>query len=722
MLLLAPFLVHQAPIDRLDALAQSRDVEGLNQFLPTIPSRSPFSILKTGGAYIAGAKGWHAKSLVAPDGTEYVVFSTPLISEDAGELLFRVDPAGKLNFVPESDNLGVELDRHSFDLRFDLPGAKAIVVDNLQCHWAGPRRAHFLFRMSPTFNVRSIFDAKGDPVPYTQAGGIVAIAPGRGPLRFKVAYDGTVEMPGFDRQISAKEATLSGSVWYPMIARRPAPYDIAIHSAEDWTALAQGNLVGSRVAGGERVTRYRMDVPVVWYAATAGPYKTASTVIRGRQYAVMSSSMTEEEMQLQNVLNADVVDFYSRSFSPYPFKRWTSLDSWQFHGGPGALEAYSFATYPGGLPGRDAHEPSHTWWGGILNNDYLRSLWNESFANYCSGLFARNQPYGNREELGQAYVSVPTAFPFYKQAPLSDSGVDIGSAAAALGYGKGADVLQMLEDEMGTPMMLKAMKEWIRSNPPRHIGRWEDFEAVVNRVTGANHAWFFDQWVRRPGYPELSLSDVSWSGGRLTGRVAFKGDPYHIHTDLLIQMPDGSRTLRRVETTDRFEVDCPARPALVSLDPWQKLLRTRTREETAPTLERLAMRMKPYVDPAHRDYLSDWASGTPLTELPADLAGVALVGHPDTTPAMRALCQEVGFEVAGRILTYKGTKIDLDHGGAAALVDLPDGKQCLIALGRAKIGPSLGRARLLVFDEYGRTLRAATDPVTAGPLAFRFEP
>src|SRR5207253_8251632 len=100
------------------------------------------------------------------------------------------------------------------------------------------------------------------------------------------------------------------------------PYDIAIHSAANWTALAQGNLIGTQVKGKERITRFRMDVPVVWYAATAGPYKTEATVIRGRQYAVMSSSMTAEEMRLQNVLNADVVDFYSKSFKPYPFKRW----------------------------------------------------------------------------------------------------------------------------------------------------------------------------------------------------------------------------------------------------------------------------------------------------------------------------------------------------------------------------------------------------------------
>lgn len=722
MLLLAP-LLQQPPIQRLDALAQSRDVDGLNEYLAAPLPRSPFSILKTGGAYIAGAKGWHAKSLQTPDGASYVVFSTPLISEDAGELLFRVNQAGKLEYVPESDSLGVQLDRHSFDLRFDLAGARAILTDNLQCHWTGAPKSHFVFRLSPTFTVRSITDRTGGPVPFRQAGGIVAVAPTKAPLTFKIKYDGTVEMPGFDRQISNKEATLSGAVWYPMIARQPTPYDIAIHYRKDWSALAQGNLIGTETTAKERITRYRMDVPVVWYAATAGPYKTESTVIRGRQYAVMSSSMTREQMQLQNVLNSDIVDFYSTHFRPYPFKRWTSLDSWQFHGGPGALEAYSFATYPGGLPERDAHEPSHTWWGGILDNDYLRSLWNESFANYCPGLYARNQPYGKKGELQLAYLETPFVDSIYNAAPLTDSGVEIGPAAAAMGYGKGAYVLQMLEDEIGTDAMIRSMSQWVRTNPPRHIGRWEDFEATVNRVTGVDYSWFFDEWARRPGYANLSLSDVVWQGGQLSGKLIFKGDPYRMHLDLLIEMADGSRRFGRIETTNqsegRFEVNCPDRPALISLDPWQKALRNRASSERRVTLEG-NRRVKWYLDPTHKDYLSPLGASS-MAALPSDLAGVGIIGHPDTTPAMRDLCKRAGFEVSGQTLTYNGTKIDLDHGGALAVLDLPDGKHTVIALGKAKFAPDLGQARLLVYDEYGRTLRALTDPVEAGPLAYRFE-
>ena len=42
----------------------------------------------------------------------------------------------------------------------------------------------------------------GKRVPFTQAGGIVAVSPGKRPLKFKVSYEGTNVMPGFDRLFS----------------------------------------------------------------------------------------------------------------------------------------------------------------------------------------------------------------------------------------------------------------------------------------------------------------------------------------------------------------------------------------------------------------------------------------------------------------------------------------------------------------------------------------
>jgi hypothetical protein len=96
-----------------------------------------------------------------------------------------------------------------------------------------------------------------------------------------------------------------------------------------------------------------------------------------------------------------------------------------------------------------------------------------------------------------------------------------------------------------------------------------------------------------------------------------------------------------------------------------------------------------------------------------------IIGHPSTVPLLASLCASVGFKVSGDKLTYDGTTIDLNHGSAIAVVDLPNGKQCMIGLGKTRVRPDVGRARLALTDDLGRFLRGKTDPKTSGNLMFK---
>jgi len=75
--------------------------------------------------------------------------------------------------------------------------------------------------------------------------------------------------------------------------------------------------------------------------------------------------------------------------------------------------------------------------------------------------------------------------------------------------------------------------------------------------------------------------------------------------------------------------------------------------------------------------------------------------------------------VSGNNLTYDGTTIDLNNGCALAVVDLGEGKNCVIGLGKTRVAPDLGRARLALTDNLGRFLRGKTDPKTSGFLTFK---
>ncbi|MDR3690178.1 MAG: M1 family aminopeptidase [Fimbriimonas sp.] len=718
---LVPLLVlQQGPSIRvLDQLAQSRNVAVLTKYLSSDPAggRSPFNLLRTNGAYEVGRFGWHALPLKGVDGQEYVIFSTPLTSEDTGELVFKRD-GQTLEFVPESESFGVKLVRHSFDLRFDVPSKKAILVDRLRLS-GNPSRPAFLFRMSPQYIVSSIKDKDGRPVPFLEAGGVVSTKMPAGVDVYAISYSASVDQPNYAGSIGPKEATLTNDYWYPMVARQPTPYDLVVHTQPSWIAIGQGDLVVDKTVGQERTFQYRMDLPCVFYSVSAGPFKKVTAEIHGKIYSCWSSTMTTRQMQAQAELYAPIIEFYSR-FMPFPFKGYGAIDS-EVYGG-GALEAYSFTTWGhGSLPMEDAHEPSHTWWGGIVNNTYLGSFWNESFAVFSDGLYHRNAEIGSVAERRQAFIQSGEGNDSYNQVAIAKSGADVGGIGSSLGYGKGGQVLQMLEQLLGTDKMIQTMQEWIRKCHGT-ASDWSEYESVVAQLNpDRDIKSFFDDWIRKPGYADLKVSDVHFADGRVRMKVAFGGASYRIPLEVMLQFADGSRVFKTIDlkSPGYVEIACDRKPDILSVDPWRRILRRIEPDEQPVELSRFVAQYSRYSDPSHTDYLTNVGGKGVQAPPPDDPAGTFLVGNPATMPTLNKLCRAAGFTVNGSQLTYDGTTIDLNDGCAMAVVDLGGGKTCVIGMGKTRVAPDFGRARLVLTDGLGHFLRGKTEPKTSGYLTFR---
>ncbi len=697
-------------VDSIDRLARAKDVAGLSALLAPLPpeTRDPFAVLRSGGAYDVGKFGWRAYPL----GQEYVVVSTPLTSEDVGEILLR-RVGDRLAFVPERDDLGVRIVRHELDVRLRVPEKRAEVVDRIALATTGT--GSFVLRMSPAYRVSAVEDEKGAKTPFTQAGGVVLLK--KGPKALTVHYAGTVDLPQYAGSISDREATLVNDYWYPMIARHPAPYGITVHAPKAWTTVGQGTRESDEVGATERVTKFRMDLPVVYYSVSSGPYKTVEETIHGRKYTAWSPRLDEARMRAQAETYAAIVEFYGASFGASPFNGYGALDSPQYGGG--ALEAYSYATY-GGLWGEDAHEPAHTWWGGMINNTYLGSFWNESFAVFSDGLFHRENPLGDRKESRLAFASEGGAGDDYGQVAIQDAGADTGPVASSLGYGKGSKVLGMLEQWLGTDLVVGCMKEWIATQPKGEPGDWPDFERiVVRRAMGKDVKGFFDDWIRRPGNADFDAT-ASWANGQARIDLKWNGPRFRMPLTVMLESA-GKRAFTTVwlDGSDHpVLIPSATKPELVSVDPWRQAVRPLAGNETPISIEGILRRSTKFVDPAHKDWMTSVggsASAAPL----GDPAGRFIVGSPETLPAMRPLCEKAGFTVKDDQLTYRGTTIDLTKGGAIAVVDLDGGKRCVIGLGETRLRPNTGNARVALVDDLGRFLRGQTEPKTSGKLTIR---
>ncbi len=700
---------HQQPsVDVLSGLAKKKDFASLAKF--STGDGSEFNVLK-GGSYEVGKYGWKAEDLSMPGVGNFVVFTTPLTSQDIGELLFERVGA-KLKFIDEQAKDGLRLRHHKVRVSFNIDRKEARLQDEVSAEVTSNDKLFHALRFSPCYKMISISEG-ATPLPFKQSGGLVMIpklAPG--PHSLKIEYSAVVNLPGYAGSIAPGLATLTNDYWYPMVNRMPTTYEIAVVPPEKgWTVVAQGNYVGREKEDKEPAELFKVDMPTIYWSLTVLKTNHVEEMFEGRKLQMWSPRVPTERMVLQPKLYAPIIKLFDKDFGKFPFDSYGALDSPAYGGG--ALEAYSYATYGGGLPDEDAHEPSHTWWGGILPNTYLKSFWNESFAVWSSGYFSREVPIGNALDRREAFQTISLTNDEYNDAPLMNSGVASGTAGGALGYGKGADVLAMLEQLVGTTNFVQCLKEWVRIHPKGEPAEWEEFEAIVlRRLSQYQLKDFFDDWFRRPGFASVTLEGGKFTPGKFEGKLQWNGKRFRMPIDLWFENKGGGMQVRILDTKavdqdGRFTIAMPDfRPNKVYFDPYHRALRT----GPAPKFNSFAEVSSEFQivrDSSHPEYLQHVGQSAGDQKLES-LNNKFLIGHPLTMPKLKELCAKAGFAVNGDILTFQGTTINLKEGAAVAIVELGDGKRCAIGLGTCLMQPNLGKGYIGVVDNLGRMLRGKT--------------
>src|ERR1044072_392714 len=199
-MLAAFLLLAQGPsketIAKIDALAKAKDVAGLTAYLAPFKGRNPLNPIKTGGCYGTGRFGWRAM-YVHMAYASFMLFTTPLTSEDIGELLFKFQPNGNLTYVPEDNTNGLQIISHDFNIHFDLPKKTALIRDTIEMHTVARRDLPPMIRFGPNYKVSKIVDGTGKEVAFLQPGGIVFLYTAISNQKLTFYYSGVVDLPEY---------------------------------------------------------------------------------------------------------------------------------------------------------------------------------------------------------------------------------------------------------------------------------------------------------------------------------------------------------------------------------------------------------------------------------------------------------------------------------------------------------------------------------------------
>ena len=456
---------------------------------------------------------WEADYLLPPgyDGAKnsFIVFHHWHTCESDGDHihpLIKTAEGWKIGAeILETETNGYRVRDHHLTVRFDIPQKSATIHDTVLLEQAPkPEFPFALLRLSVDFPISRFTSKEGRPIPFTQVGDMVVFAaPKEQKFTLKLDYSGKVNHRDSD-YIRDNEATLN-TFWYPHIARLPATATVAVTAPAGWTPIAQGEQTAEKKLADGSITRtFRNEIPTCIFTVDIGKYSiterqfgrlTLSTYLLHKDDAFAAKSLDT----LQKAMT-----FFEANFSRYPYTKYALVET--LGPFPGALESYSFATFGGGsMQDTIPHELAHTWWGGVIPCAYTKSMWDESFAEYCDGLFKRLVE--NEADKGASALQRRGAANIFNDFSMTTAHDTEDERQTAVGYLKGSLVMRALESEIGLTSLQKCFVAFLAEHPRGELAEWPEFEAVVNKITGKNYRWFFAQWMERTGLPVAHLEN-----------------------------------------------------------------------------------------------------------------------------------------------------------------------------------------------------------------------
>ena len=382
-------------------------------------------------------------------------------------------------------------------------------------------------------------------MPFARTDSTIGIALPRdigGTFSVRVIYDGAVTDGLIAHRDSAGRWTYFGDNW-PNRARYWIPsFDHPSEKATvSWTVtaplgqtiVANGALVESRtlpMAQRQRVlARWRESKPITPYlmVIAAAPLAKLDLGETACGFAEIQSCVPqsvyvapEQKNVLPGAFNlaGEIVRFYGGWIGPFPYEKLAHLQSETRYGG---MENATAIFYADGLfrrggvtEGLIAHETAHQWFGDAVTERQWPHVWlSEGFATYFAALWTQHA-HGDSafraelERLRSAILSDTVSVP--KRPVIDTIETDLLALLNVNSYQKGAFVLRMLRLELGDRDFFTGIRHYYEQH--KHgTAVTADLQQAMQLASGKNVQAFFDQWLRRPGYPEVT---VSWSKNR----------------------------------------------------------------------------------------------------------------------------------------------------------------------------------------------------------------
>lgn len=376
--------------------------------------------------------------------------------------------------------------------------------------------------------------------------------------------------------------------WLPTLDH---PYDKAtcefiITAPSHYQVIASGLLVEEtdQPGTGARLTHWRQDNPISTYMMVVGAAHFAVQNLGEIREVPLSTWVYAQDRDAGFIDFSEAgkaIEFFAEYIGPFPYHKLANVQSKTRYGGmenPGNI-FYGEGVVTGNqsIEGLITHEIAHQWFGDAVTTADWNHVWlSEGFATYFTHLY--NEELYGRDRMVEGLKSDKQRIIAYRDRhpdlAIVDDRIPVNRILSTNTYQKGGWVLHMLRRVIGDENFKASLREYFKQY--RHANALtEDFQAVVEDISGQDLDWFFKQWIYQPGLPKY---EYHWSYDESVHQVEVTikqvqtdATRFDMPLDIGIVLEAGSdpmmRTIRVSQVTNRFSFSVPREPLEVILDP-----------------------------------------------------------------------------------------------------------------------------------------------------------
>jgi aminopeptidase N len=328
--------------------------------------------------------------------------------------------------------------------------------------------------------------------------------------------------------------------WFPCFdyPGQLATSEIRVQVPKDLIAISNGELIHTEKQGKEQIYHWLQKQIHPTYLMTLAVGNFAE--IKQEWNSIPVTYYVEKGRENDGIRTMgktpDMIEFFSQTFGyAYPYPKYAQVCVSDFIFGGMENTSTTLLTDRCLLDekaARDnrnseslvAHELAHQWFGDLIVIKHWSHAWiKEGMATYSEVLWTEKE-YGKTEaayyRLNEArnYLSEdssryrrPIVTHIYREAiELYDRHL----------YEKGACVYHMIRTELGDELFNKAIHTFVQDHAHNTV-ETVDLLRAIEKATGRNLLWLFDQYVFRGGHPDYKVS-YSWDGESHLAKITVK--------------------------------------------------------------------------------------------------------------------------------------------------------------------------------------------------------